>query len=161
MSVVKTNHRQIEAKVRKSMDGFRKRLGDGIRDVCEEIDDTIKSHTPVWSGSAVRNYIWTTGIASSAIFEPINNGDPGPTNSMSLGVEPRRAVNEQAARETLTALNFTNPFQAFILTNNDPDIEGLELGLLPTPEKSRSPNGMFGLTQNYIGELIRSKGFLR
>ncbi|USM11589.1 neck [Citromicrobium phage vB_CbaS-RXM] len=161
MSAVKTNHRQVESKVRKSMADFRKRLSAGIREVCYEADDTIKSHTPVHTGSAVRNYLWTTGTPSSAVFEPIDNGSPGPTNSMSLGAEPRREVNEAAARETLDGLDFSNPFQTFILTNNDKDIGKLELGLLPTPATSRSPNGMFGLTQNYIGELVRSKGFAK
>ena len=160
MAYVK-NRREVEQRVRKSMASFAKRLGQGIEDICEEIDETIKAHTPVNTGSAVRNYIWSVGTPSSVVYDAINNGPPGPTNSMPLGAEPRRDVNERAARESLVALDFQNPFQTFILVNNDPDIAGLEYGLLPTAEKSRSPNGMFGLTQNYISELVRSKGFLR
>ncbi len=156
-----TNRQQVEKQVRASMANFRKRLARGIEEICHEADDTIKAHTPVWSGKAVRNYIWSTGRPSAQVYDPIDNGPPGPTNSMPLGTEPRRAPNESAARETLLALDFSNPFQSFILTNNAEDIGGLEYGLLPTPERSRSPNGMFGLTQNYISELVRSKGFLR
>lgn len=155
------NRATVEKQVRKSMADFAKRLSRGIEDVCHEIDETIKSHTPVHSGSAVRNYIWSVGAPSSVVHPAINNGPPGPTNSMPLGSEPRRDVNEQAARETLLSMDFKNPFQTFVLVNNDPDIDRLEYGLLPTPEKSRSPNGMFALTQNYISELVRSKGFLR
>ena len=158
---VRSNHRQVEAKVRKSMDGFRARFAAGMKDLCEEVDETIKSHTPVWSGKAVRNYNWSVGQPDTTVHEAIDNGPPGPTNSMPLGSEPRREVNERAARESLMSLDFSNPFQSFILTNAADDIEGLEYGLLPTPEKSRSPNGMFGLTQNYAAEFLRSKGILR
>lgn len=160
MSYVR-NRAQVERAVRKSMADFKRKLGNGIQAVCEEADDTIKSHTPVHSGLAVRNYIWTTGQPSTSMFDAIDNGPPGPTNSMELGQEPRRSVNEDAARASLSAIDFSNPFQTFILTNNAKDIEGLEYGLLPTPQSSRSPSGMFGLTQNYIGEFIRSRGFLR
>lgn len=156
-----TNRSAVETAVRTSMKGFKQRLGEGIKIICHEIDDTIKSHTPVWSGAAVRNYIWSVGAPSQVVYDAINNGPTGPTNSMALGTEPRRGPNEAASRETLTALDFSNPFQTFMLCNSAEDIEGLEFGLLPTPEKSRSPNGMFGLTQNYIGEVVRSKGFLR
>ena len=156
-----TNRRQVERDVRKSMADMKKRLGKNIREVCFEIDDTIKAHTPVWSGKAVRNYLWSVGVASTQVFDAISNGPPGPTNSMALGTEPRRDVNESASRETLLSLDFSDPFKSFILTNNADDIEGLEYGLLPTRESSRSPNGMFGLTQNYISEFIRSKGILR
>jgi hypothetical protein len=155
------NKQQVERNVRKSMDKFKKRLGQGIADICMEADETIKSMTPVWSGLAVRNYIWTIGAPASGVIDPINNGPPGPTNSMALGAEPRRDANEAASRETLLALDFSNPFQTFTLVNNAPTIAGLEYGLLPTPEQSRSPNGMFGQTQNYISEYVRSKGIAR
>lgn len=160
MAAIK-NRQEIERKVRASMGKFQKRLGQGIQDVCHEIDDTIKAGTPVWSGLAVRNYLWSTGTARGEVLPAIDNGPPGPTNSMPLGTEPRRDVNESASRETLLGVDFTNPFQAFILVNNAPDIAGLEYGLLPTPEQSRSPNGMYGQTQNFISELVSSKGFLR
>lgn len=160
MSYVK-NRAQVERDVRKSMANFKRRLSAGIEGICEEVDETIKSYTPVWSGKAVRNYLWTTGAPATQVFDAIDNGPPGPTNSMPLGAEPRRDVNERAAHATLTSLNFSNPFQTFILSNNAEEIEGLEYGLLPTPESSRSPSGMFGLTQNYISELVRVKGFLR
>lgn len=159
--IVKSNHNKVRKEVMKSMEGFQRRFSRGMEELCIEIDDTIKSHTPVWSGRAVRNYLWSTGSPDTRSFEPIDNGPPGPTNSMPLGVEPRRATNEDAARETLMALDFTNPFQTFILTNNADDIEGLEFGLLPTPAKSRSPNGMFALTQNYAAAYLNAKGILR
>lgn len=155
------NRKEIETKVRASMAKFQQRLGAGIKEVCFEIDETIKAHTPVNTGKAVRNYIWSVGTPSRVVYDPIDNGPPGPTNSMALGTEPRRGPNEDASRETLLALDFSNPFQSFILSNNADDIEGLEYGELPTAERSRSPNGMFGLTQNFISELVKAKGFLK
>lgn len=160
MAYVK-NRAKVEKQVRASMANFQKRLSRGIEEVCQEIDDTIKAHTPVNTGKAVRNYNWSAGAPDYTVHEAIDNGPTGPTNSMQLGAEPRRDVNERAAAASLARVDFSNPFQAFFLTNSADDIEGLEFGLLPTPEKSRSPNGMFGLTQNYISELVRSKGFLR
>lgn len=156
-----TNRNQVEQRVRKSMDEMKKQLGAGIRDLCFEIDETIKSHTPVWSGKAVRNYLWSVGAPDTSVYPAIESGPTGPTNSMPLGAEPRREANERASRETLLSIDFTDPFQNFILSNNADDIAGLEYGLLPTPERSRSPSGMFGLTQNYVSELLRSKGIMR
>jgi hypothetical protein len=156
-----TNRREIETKVKASMAQFKRNLSQGIMITCLAIDETLKSHTPVWSGKAVRNYIWSAGAPSMEVFAAIENGPTGPTNSMALGTEPRRAVNEEAAFESFLTLPFDNPFQCFYLTNHAEDIAGLELGQLPTSDRSRSPNGMFLLTQGYISALVNSKGFVR
>lgn len=126
---------------------FENKLSVKMMVLCGEIDFYIKSLTPVYTGQSVRNYIWTAEQPFDMVLEAIDNGPTGHTNSMPLGHEPRREVNEEAAAVTLAQLNFSNPFQTFILTNNSPQIGGLELGLLPGPPmKSRSPSGMFGLT---------------
>lgn len=141
---------------------FEKQFAHNVRSLIDEADSYIKSLTPVNTGGTVRNYIWTVGVPFSGVLDPIDNGDPGQTNAMPLGVEPRRGANEDAARESLEALDFTNPFQTFILTNNSPTVGGLELGLLPgAPFKSRSPNGMFGLTHEYIMTRAAVRGFAR
>lgn len=140
----------------------RERFGVNLKEIAAEADDLIKSLTPVNTGQAVRNYIWTTGSPNASVFDAIDNGPTGPTNTMTLGSEPRRQPNEEAARATLLALNFSNPFQTFYLANNSPDIEGLELGILPGPPlKSRSPNGMFGIVHNQIAVRIAAKGMLK
>lgn len=141
---------------------FQGHLSVRLMEVCEEIDSYIKSLTPVYTGQTVRNYIWTTGAPNMTVFEAIDNGPPGHTNDLPLGVEPRRSANEEAARESLMGLDFANPFQTFYLTNNAPAVGGLELGMLPNPPlKSRSPNGMFGLTHEYINTKIGIQGFIR
>lgn len=133
-----------------------------IMTLCGEIDEYIKSITPVYSGQSVRNYIWTTNSPYSGVLDAIDNGPTGKTNSMPLGVEPRREANEEAAAASLLGIDFSNPFQTFILTNNAPQIGGLELGLLPGPPlKSRSPSGMFGLTHEWVMTKINVEGFLR
>lgn len=157
-----TNRKEVEAQVRASMSRFEQHLSVRIMVVCGEIDEYIKSLTPVYSGQSVRNYIWSSGSAFGGVLEAIDNGPTGRTNTMPLGVEPRREVNEEAAADSLLALDFTNPFQTFILVNNAPQIAGLEYGLLPGPPLSqRSPNGMFGLTHEYTITKILTQGFIR
>lgn len=145
-----------------SIDELERRFGANLERIAEEADRYIKALTPVNTGQAVRNYIWTRGVANSVVYEAIDNGEPGPTNSMALGAEPRRGPNEAAAGETLAGLNIAaNPFATIYLTNLSPDIEGLELGILPGPPlRSRSPGGMFGLTSSYISSLVNAKGML-
>lgn len=155
-----TNRNEIERKVRDSMKRFESSLSIRIMVLCGEIDFYIKSLTPVHSGQSVRNYVWTSGVAFQGVLAAIDNGPTGHTNSMPLGSEPRRHINEEASAASLLQLNFTDPFQTFILTNNAPQIGGLELGLLPGPPlKSRSPAGMFGLTHAWVMLNINSRGF--
>jgi hypothetical protein len=145
-----------------SIDALEQKFAANVQILILEVDTFIKSVTPVNTGQAVRNYCWTRGVANMETYAAIDNGPPGPTNSMALGSEPRRAPNEAAAFETLLALDVgSNPFDAFYLANNSPDIEGLELGIYPGPPlKSRSPSGMFGITSAYANMLVASKGML-
>lgn len=156
-----TNRLEVERQVRASMQKFEGTLSVRIMILCGEIDFYIKSLTPVHTGQSVRNYVWSSGTAFQGVLPAIDNGPTGKTNSMSLGEEPRRHVNEEAAAATLLALNFSNPFQTFTLTNNAPQIGGLELGLLPGPPlKSRSPAGMFGLTQQWVMLQLSTQGLV-
>lgn len=142
-----------------SIDQLENRIARNISALIIDIDGFIKSVTPVNTGQAVRNYIWSMNSPSMATLDPIDNGPPGRTNSMALGSEPRRAVNEAAAAESLSSINFRDPFGVIYLTNNSPDIVGLEMGLLPGPPlKSRSPQGMFGVTQLHFNALVKARG---
>jgi hypothetical protein len=137
-------------------------FGKNLRIVTITAHKLLESLTPVNTGQAVRNYVWTVGTPNEVTFEAIDNGPAGPTNSMPLGAEPRRHPNEEAAEASLLAINFVNPFQTFYLQNNSPDILGLELGILPGPPwKSRSPNGMFGLVQAFVATTVETKGMLK
>lgn len=145
-----------------SISKLEQRFGQNVEKLVHEIDEFIKAKTPVHTGSAVRNYNWSAGAPDWSYNSPIDNGPTGHTNKMALGTEPRRGPNEAAAAQSLSKLNFANPFQVFHLTNTDPDIVGLEMGLLPGPPlSSRSPNGMFGITAAFFGAKIKSKGMLK
>lgn len=159
MGAVIPNLEEVFTKITKDLAALEARMGSRIKSLILDADTHLKALTPVYSGSAVRNYIWTVGEPNSVTYEAIADGPTGRTNSMALGQEPRRAANESAALESLLAIDLTNPFQTFYCTNLSPDIEGLELGLLPGPPlSSRSPNGMFGITQAYVEAKIASKG---
>lgn len=147
----------------KSIDDLERRFAQNLHALVEDVDRHIKSVTPVNTGQAVRNYIWTRGSPNSTVFDAIDNGPPGPTNSMTLGDEPRRAPNEAAAARSLSTLGLLNdPFGVIYLTNLAPNIQGLEAGSLPGPPlRSRSPNGMFGITEQFANVKIRAKGLLR
>jgi hypothetical protein len=146
-----------------SIEALERKFAQNIEQLVHEIDHHIKALTPVNTGQAVRNYIWSVGNPNSLVFDAIDNGPPGRTNQMALGTEPRRAVNEDAAADSLNSLNLMgNPFGVIYLTNNSPDIVGLEMGILPGPPfKSRSPRGMFGVTEGYFNALIKAQGILK
>ena len=161
MGAIVTNKTQVRRAAFKSIADLEARFARNVKALVEDIDDHIKSLTPVYTGQAVRNYIWTVETPHMGVFDAIDNGPTGRTNSMALGAEPRRGPNEDAAARSLSSLNFRNPFQTFILTNNSPDIVGLELGILPGPPlESRSPNGMFGLVHSFVNAKIAAKGIL-
>jgi hypothetical protein len=147
----------------RAIEALERRFVNNLEALVLEIDDHIKSLTPVNTGQAVRNYIWTTGTPNVIIYDAIDNGPTGATNRMALGTEPRRRTNEDAAFTSLTSLSIkTKPYEMFYLTNMSPDIVGLEAGILPGPPfQSRSPNGMFGLTSGYIKTLVSARGMLR
>ena len=146
------------ASIARAKEAFGRNVGEIIR----EADEVIKALTPVNTGQAVRNMIWSTGSPNGNVFDAIDNGPTGPTNTMTLGAEPRRQPNEDAAEMTLSGLNLGNPFQTFYLTNLSPDIGGLELGILPgAPLTPRSPNGMFGIVEAQIATKVAAKGMLK
>jgi len=145
-----------------SIDKLERRIVRNIAGLVHDIDGHIKLLTPVNTGEVVRNYIWTMGAPFSGHFDAIDNGPPGPTNSMALGSEPRRGPNEAAAAQSLSNLDLANPFGMIYLTNNAENIQGLEAGALPGPPlKSRSPGGMFGLTQAFFNAKIRAEGLTK
>lgn len=147
----------------KSIDELERRFAKNVEELVHEIDLHIKALTPVNTGQAVRNYIWSRNQPNSVVYDAIDNGPTGRTNQMALGTEPRRAVNEDAAAQSLSSLGLTaDPFGVIYLTNNSPDIVGLEMGILPGPPfKSRSPRGMFGVTETYFNALVKSQGILK
>ncbi|RUW56739.1 hypothetical protein [Mesorhizobium sp. M8A.F.Ca.ET.021.01.1.1] len=126
----------IIAKMQGIEDRIKKHFAKVVSRVVLEIDTSIHPRTPVWSGRAVRNMIWTKGTPNAVEHDPIGGGEEGPG---------RRGANSAAAHATREALDFSNPFAVYWLTNNARHIEELEAGLLPYPGK-HPVDGMFGIT---------------
>lgn len=135
---------------------FRLRMTNALTIFHREVTD----RTPVWSGSAIANYHWSIGTMAYGYINPVDNGPPGHTNQMPLGVEPRRAPNQAIADASFAAVlaSLANPYQAFYLNNNDGDIMDLEYGRIPSGPglTPRSPNGMVFVSLEYVKMLLAS-----
>jgi hypothetical protein len=114
--------------------------------VLTALNERILSNTPVWEGETILNWRWSTRRPDTGFERARGQGiDPGPTNTMALGEEPRRKINEERPRRSLAAaLKAREPVDIF-LTNTSDSAVGLEYGLLPTPQTSRSPKGIVRL----------------
>ncbi len=129
------------------------RVSDNERLMLTRLNEKILAATPVWMGDALLNWRWSTRSPDLS-HEEARGGStpPGPTNSMALGQEPRRAANESRPRRSLAgALRAKFPTTIY-LTNTSPHATELEYGLLPTPERSRV-NSAKGIVRLAIAEL--------
>jgi hypothetical protein len=129
-------------------DKVKRQFAKLVSRVVLEIDTTIHPRTPVWSGRAIRNMIWTRGAPNATEYEPIGGGEVG---------EGRRGPNSAAAHATRQALDFSNPFATYWLSNNAHHIGDLEAGNLPYPGK-HPVDGMFGIT---YAEVVAKLGTLK
>ena len=114
--------------------------------------------TPVHTGRTVRNYILTMDTPFTGAKDALSSGEaPGHTGNMSLGAEPRRAVNKASALATQSSLDLRQtPFRSVWISNNTPEVDKLELGLLPSPARSRSS----GMLENTFLMLLQEVGAL-
>lgn len=133
-----------------------------VKNAARVVTTEFMDRTPVWSGDTVRNYQWGIGGIVGGYQEPIGGpgyvpggghvaqrkGDPGPTNSMPLGIEPRRNDNEVAARGDMEGvLDGYTELANLYLTNFGPDWDLVDSGSAPTPERSRAPGGVSVLAE--------------
>lgn len=146
-----TNKKAFLDTLRAAEGEMKRKFAWRVMNVVHTLHHEIVALTPVWSGSAVANYQWSAGLPRFELIEPIDNGPPGHTNEMPLGTEPRREPNEALSLESLEALSFANPYQVFWLSNNDPDIMGIEIGTKPPPPlQIRNPQGMIAVSLEYV-----------
>lgn len=130
----------------KQMQGIRpkidRKVAALVKQLIMKIDISVHDKTPVWSGLAIRNMIWTKGQPNSTEYPEIKQG--------SVEDEGRRPANAAAARRTRDAQLSgvgKNPYGVWYLSNASHHIFELEAGNLPSPDRSRvPPGGMFGLT---------------
>lgn len=110
--------------------------------------------TPVYTGQTVRNYVASNGTAFSGGTK--DGANPvEPTNRLPLGAERLRSAAAGEAIATLAAVDFSDPYDVFFITNRSPAVAGLEIGELPGPPlSSRSPAGMFGVTLQELTAML-------
>lgn len=135
---------------------FEKMFREKVRKLLHEGMRRLIAKTPVNTGQAVMNYV-ATGRA------PYGGGvkEAGPaveaTNKLALGAERLRPGAAAVAMGTLAAVDFSDPYNVYFITNKSPHIQGLEYGLLPAaPYTPRSPAGMFGVTVQELMMLLGS-----
>lgn len=130
----------------KQMQGIRpkidRKVASLVKRLIMKIDISVHEKTPVWSGLAIRNMIWTKGQPNATEYPELKQG--------SVEDEGRRPANAAAARRTRDAQlggAHKNPYGVWYLSNASHHIFELEAGNLPSPDRSRvPPGGMFGLT---------------
>lgn len=144
-----SNIPEVAARLQQEPEKITRLVGRLMKKAVYVIDKGVHTKTPVWSGKAVRNMIWSKNRPNTREFPEIEVG--------SIDGEGRRGANEAAARRTLASLDFNKPFGVYYLSNVAEHIMELEAGQLPSPERSRvPPGGMFGLTYSEVKRNLRS-----
>lgn len=139
----------VIARMRLIPDEIEKMVQKKVQRVIMAIDAGVHAKTPVWSGLAIRNMIWTEGQPNTQEYPAIAVGN--------VENEGRRSANAAAARQTLKALSFKKPYSVWYLSNAAHHIAELEAGKLPSPDRSRvPPGGMFGLTYSDVKRNLRT-----
>ena len=130
-----------------------------VKNAARVVVDELMRGTPVWEGETVRNYGVSVGGNSPSYRDALGTGDPGPTNSMSLGEEPRRGINEDAAKadveRSLAGFRKLGSRIAVVNTVGDTKWDLIDSGSAPTPDMARYPGGVEILATQ------RAKGRLR
>ena len=144
----RTNSASFLTRIKQEPKKVERKLLTIVRKSIKYAHQSITSKTPVFTGTALSNYVWSTGSPSSSFSGDPGGGPTGQTNRMALGSEPRRPSAQAKADASRDAVLLTlDPFQKFFLTNNTPHIMGLEYGRFPLPPlNQRSPNGMYRVT---------------
>jgi hypothetical protein len=107
------------------------------------ITEAVMALTPVWEGDTLVNWVWSVGAPTGELRTPVDNGPPGHTSQMALGDEPRRAANEEVVRRGLEAvIAEDHELSDLYLSNYSDGAVPIEFGLWPTPDHSRSKQGV-------------------
>lgn len=155
MAGIVTNGAEFMRGLDDEVDKLRLKFRNRVRRLMYEGMVRMLRRTPVNTGQAVMNYVATVGVPYGGLKEA---GDPvEATNDLALGAEKLRYQSTAVAMATLNGVDFTDPYKSFWISNNAPNILGLEYGLLPeAPYTPRSPNGMFAVTVQELITLLDS-----
>ncbi len=147
MGIYRSNIAQITRELAKETDKVADLVRAKLMMVTSYINKSVHDRTPVWSGLAIRNMVWTMNAPNLAEIPAIESGPEG---------EGRRGANASAAQATFSALNFRRPFGKYFLSNSAHHIGELEAGQLPSPDRSRvKPGGIFFITYQEVKGLLR------
>lgn len=147
-----TGVRSTMAEIRKEVKALELKAVQEVKSAGNEAIRALFSRTPVWEGEIVRNYV--VGLdkpVGGAVKQPINNGPPGPTSTMSLGEEPRRGVNEAAAYAEIAGKIYgMKSLRSLFFTNNSPMFDQADAGAAPEPGAARNPGGIVMLAEQIV-----------
>lgn len=134
------------AEIRAAIDDLEQQAVAETKRAARIIQAELFANTPVWSGETVRNYKWAIGAAPArGAMEAIGSGEPGPTNHLAMGEEPRRAANEAAALADMeSALAALTKLSDVFGTNTVAATKWnmVDSGVAPAPGKARNPGGV-------------------
>jgi len=159
MSIIR-NRAAFSQHIRNFLPEKKKEFTERIENIAFFIHERMLARTPVHTGETVANYQWTVDQPFIGTIEPIESpSDPGHTNTLPLGVEPRRRANEAMANASFYEIDWSKTFGRVVyLTNNADQWGGLEAGQLPeAPLRQRSPMGMLGVTLSEVQTRMQSR----
>lgn len=136
-------------RMRDELKAFEMRAVEETKRAARVIMAELFAHTPVWEGTAIRNYVWyAAGGGAGGEKQALGSGDPGPTNDMSLGSEPRRPANEAAARADMeTFLGAMRKLTSVRVSNTAAHFDLVDNGSAPTGDRARNPGGVMKVSE--------------
>lgn len=155
-SAIVQNAVSFNTELDKAIDRFEKKWKRRNRILVTEAMKRLIAKTPVHTGQTVRNYVASNGRPNSG---GVKSGEAPVerTNRLPVGAEQLRGAAAAEAMATLAAVDFSNPYDVFFITNRSPAVAGLEIGALPEePFVPRSPQGMFGVTLQELSAMLDS-----
>lgn len=138
----------ISAEMKRLRSGLNKFEQEAVADVRVTSIILLKNlfkRTPVWSGESVRNYkVGINRVVGGSTKPAIGSGNPGPTSTMSLGAEPRRAANESAAMSGMIGILPKRKLKTIVFTNTIDSAKWdlIDSGSAPSPGAARNPGGV-------------------
>lgn len=122
----------------------RTKLVKVAKDATRKLVEELMARTPVWQGTTLRNFQVGIDAPSTLELTAEGAGDPGPTNSMPIGAEPRRPENEDAVRSDMESEleSFDELGHTIIVSNTSENWDLVDNGSAPTPDRARNPGGV-------------------
>lgn len=135
------------ARIKRELRALEIQAAQKVKAAAIDLVSTLIDNTPVWEGETVRNYGAAPGNAAiGGSKSAIGNSDPGPTNTMPLGTEPRRGQNAAAALAETNA-NLARMFNKLMNvtvfnTVSDAKWSLINSGAAPSHDRARYPGGV-------------------